>query len=144
MSSITCKLVTDESELTGAFEVRRRVFVQEQGVAEALEYDDLDDHALHVVARHGNTVIGTARVRFPAPNHAKIERMAVLRPFRRGGTGSAMLSFLKEELRSKGIAHLILHAQVAVTGFYRTHGFLETGSPFWEAGIEHMEMHMDL
>ena len=144
MSHITCKLVSSDSELNDAFGVRRRVFVEEQGVAEALEYDGLDDQAVHVVARHGNRVIGTARVRFPGFNQAKIERMAVLEPFRGRGTGSIMLSFLKEELRSKGIEHLVLHAQVAVTGFYRAHGFEETGGPFREAGIEHIEMHMDL
>ena len=144
MGEIACKLVPEGSELTDVFEVRRRVFVMEQGVQAAVEYDGLDDRALHVVARDGNRAIGTARVRFLGLNQAKVERMAVLEPFRRKGTGSAILSFLKSELRSRGIEHLVLHAQVSVTGFYLTHGFAETGRPFWEAGIEHIEMHMDL
>ena len=144
MNDFACKLVTSDTELQGAFEVRRLVFVQEQGVAEALEYDGLDDEALHVIARDGDIIVGTARVRFPAPNQAKIERMAVLEPFRRKGIGSAILSFVKQELRNKGIEHVALHAQTTVTGFYSLHGFQETGRPFWEAGIEHMEMRMDL
>ena len=144
MNNITCKLVTSNTELQGAFEVRRLVFVREQGVAEALEYDGLDNEAVHVIARDGDIVVGTARVRFPTPNQAKIERMAVLEPFRRKGIGSAILSFVKQELRDRGIEHVVLHAQTAVTGFYSSHGFQEAGSPFWEAGIEHMEMRMEL
>ncbi len=144
MNNITCKLVASDMELRSAFEVRRLVFVQEQGVAEALEYDGLDDEAVHIIARDGEIVVGTARVRFPAPNQAKIERMAVLGPFRRKGIGSTILSFVKQELRNREIEHVILHAQTAVIGFYSSHGFQETGSPFREAGIEHMEMRMDL
>jgi predicted GNAT family N-acyltransferase len=144
MNDFTCKLVTSDTELQGAFEVRRLVFVEEQGVAEALEYDGLDDKAVHIIARDGDIVVGTARVRFPAPNQAKIERMAVLKPFRRKGIGSTILSCVKQELRNREIGHVVLHAQTAVIGFYSSHGFQETGSPFREAGIEHMEMRMDL
>jgi len=144
MNDFTCKLVTSGTELRSAFEVRRLVFVQEQGVAEAIEYDGLDDKAVHIIARDGDIVVGTARVRFPTPNQAKIERMAVLEPFRRKGIGSAILSFVKQELRNREIEHAVLHAQTAVIGFYSSHGFQETGSPFWEVGIEHIEMRMDL
>ncbi len=144
MNDFTSKLVTSDTELQGAFEVRRLVFVQEQGVTEALEYDGLDDEALHVITRDGDIVVGTARVRFPTNNQAKIERMAVLEPFRRKGIGSAILSFVKQELRNRGIEHAVLHAQTTVTEFYSLHGFQETGSPFWEAGIEHMEMWVEL
>ncbi|MBL7166197.1 MAG: GNAT family N-acetyltransferase [Dehalococcoidales bacterium] len=144
MNDFTCKLVTGDTELQSAFEVRRLVFVQEQGVAEALEYDGLDDEALHVIAKDGDIVVGTSRVLFPTHNQAKIERMAVLQPFRRKGIGSAILSFVKQELRNRGIEHAVLHAQTTVIGFYSLHGFQETGSPFWEAGIEHMEMWINL
>ena len=144
MNDFTCKLVTSDMELRSAFEVRRLVFIQEQGVAEALEYDGLDGEAVHVIARDGDIVVGTARIRFPTHNQAKIERMAVLKPFRRKGIGSAILSFVKQELRNRGIEQAVLHAQTTVTGFYSLHGFQETGSPFWEVGIEHMEMWMKL
>lgn len=144
MNDFTCKLVTDDTELRSAFEVRRLVFIQEQGVSEALEYDGLDDKAVHVIAGNRDIVVGTARFRFQTSNQAKIERMAVLEPFRRKGIGSAILSFVKQELSSREIEHVVLHAQTAVIGFYHAHGFRETGTPFWEDGIEHMEMRMDL
>ena len=78
MDNITFKLVTDEEELRGALEVRRQVFIQEQCVSQNLEYDGYDEEALHMVVKDRERVIGTARVRFPTTNQAKIERMAVL------------------------------------------------------------------
>jgi len=142
MDNITFKLVTNDEELRDALEVRGQVFVQEQGVPEDLEYDDYDNEALHMVVKDGNRVIGTARVRFPATNQAKIERMAVLRPFRRRRIGSNIISFLKAELKSQQIEHVVLHAQCAVTEFYKSCGFEETGLPFWDAGIRHIKMQL--
>jgi predicted GNAT family N-acyltransferase len=144
MDNITFKLVTNDEELKGALEVRRKVFIQEQGVSEDLEYDGHDGEALHMVVKDGERVIGTARVRFPKTNQAKIERMAVLRPFRRRGIGSNIISFLKRELKSKQIEHIVLHAQCAVATLYKSCGFEETGSPFWEASIKHIKMQLRL
>jgi len=144
MPSIVCTLVTSEAELQEAFEVRWQVFVREQGIDESVEYDSLDTEAVHVVAREGGRAIGTARVRFPAPGSARIERMAVLEPFRRRGAGSAILSFVMQHLRDQQVSRAVLHAQTAVKVFYAVHGFSETGDPFQEAGIEHIEMYIDL
>ncbi len=64
------------SELKGAFEVRKKVFVEEQGIAECLEFDGNDGQALHVVIMDKERVIGTARVLFLATNQAKLEKIA--------------------------------------------------------------------
>lgn len=140
MDTLSFKLVTSETELNGAFDVRRQVFVKEQGVAEDEEYDGYDSESLHVVVKDGDRVIGTARVQFPTTNQAKIERMAILEPFRRKGIGGRIMAFLYEELRNRQVKQVVLHAQYPVIAFYRSCGFKETGSPFWEAGIKHIKM----
>ena len=104
------------------------------------EFDGRDGEALHVVVKDGEKVIGTARVLFLADERAKIERMAVLKPFRRQGIGRRLISFLNEELRNRGIEEVVLHAQYAVVAFYKSCGFEESGLPFWEVGIKHIEM----
>ena len=144
MSKLNYKLVTGDRELDGAFEVRRRVFIEEQGVLEDLELDGHDREALHMVVEDEDRVIGTARVLFPATGQAKIERMAVLEPFRRRGIGQRILSFLFEELGRRQVEQVVLHAQWPVVSFYRSCGFEETGSPFWEAGIKHIKMQRQL
>ena len=144
MRNLTFKLVTDDEELRGAFEVRRQVFVHEQGVSEELEYDGQDEEALHMVVKDRVRVIGTARVQFLASNRAKIERMAILKSFRRKGIGSNIISFLKRDLKNRQIKQIILHAQCAVAEFYKSCGFKETGPTFWEADIKHIKMWLQL
>ena len=140
MSELSYKLVASDRELKEAFEVRKKVFVEEQGIAENLELDEHDKEALHMVVKDGERVIGTARVLFLANNQAKIERMAILKPFRHKGIGSGIISFLNEELRNRQVAQVVLHAQYAVVDFYKSCGFEKSGSLFWEAGIKHIRM----
>ena len=140
MDELSYKLVTSDSELEGAFEVRRRVFVEEQDIPEDIELDEQDKEALHMVVKDGDRVIGTARVLFLPTGLAKLERMAILQPFRRRGIGSRIISFLTEELRNRQVEQLVLHAQYAVVAFYKSCGFEETGPPFLEVGIKHIKM----
>ena len=111
MGKFSYKLVASDRELKAAFEVRRQVFVEEQGISEDIELDDYDREALHMVVEDGGKVIGTARVLFLSANQAKLERMAILKPFRRKGIGSRIIAFLNEELRNRQINQVFLHAQ---------------------------------
>ena len=140
MSRLIYKLVSSVKELEEALEVRREVFIKEQGISPEEEYDGYDKEALHMVVRDREKVIGTARVRFLSDRQAKIERMAILKSFRRRGIGSRILSFLNEQIGKKQVDELVLHAQHSVMAFYKSCGFKETGSPFLEAGIKHIKM----
>jgi len=144
MSKFNYRLVISNKELKGALEVRRQVFVDEQGVSEDIELDGRDGEALHMVVTDERSVIGTARVLFLAGSQAKIERMAILKPFRGRGIGREIISFLNEELRNRQIKQVFLHAQCSVSAFYKSCGFEEIGSPFWEAGIKHIKMQRQL
>ena len=144
MGKLSYKLVASDRELKAAFEVRRQVFVEEQGISEDIELDDYDREALHMVVKDGEKVIGTARVLFLAANQAKLERMAILKPFRRKGIGGRIIAFLNKELRNRQINQVFLHAQYPVVAFYKSCGFKESGSPFWEAGIRHIKMQTQL
>ena len=141
MDELSYKLVNSDEELNGAFEVRRRVFIEEQGVSEDMGLDGHDREALHMVVEEEGRIVGTARVMFLAEGKAKIERMAIVKLFRRRGIGRNIISFLLEELRSRQVKQVILHAQYSVIDFYRSCGFEESGLPFWEAGIKHIKMH---
>ncbi len=144
MSELSYKLVTNDSELAGALAVRKQVFIEEQGIAECLEFDGNDGQALQMVVLDRGRVIGTARVLFPATNQAKLERMAILKPFRRQGIGSRLIHLLNEELSQRQVVQVVLHAQCSVAAFYKSCGFEESGSPFWEAGIKHIKMQQNL
>jgi predicted GNAT family N-acyltransferase len=140
MSKFSYKLVTGDVELQEAFEVRRQVFSQEQGISEDLVFDEHDTEALHMVVKDEERVIGTARVQFLADNPAKLERMAVLKRYRFKGIGKEMLLFLDAVLKDKQVKQVIIHAQFEVVPFYKLCGFAELGLPFREAGIKHIKM----
>jgi len=92
------KLVASNRELANSFEVRRQVFIEEQGIPKNLEFDGNDGGALHIVVKEGENFIGTARVLILAGNQAKLERMAVLKPFRRRGIGRRILFFFERRI----------------------------------------------
>ena len=140
MGKLGYKLVASNRDLKEAFEVRKKVFTEEQGTPEDLEFDNHDREALHMVVKDGERVIGTARVLFLTANQAKIERMAILKPFRHRGIGRSIISFLNEELKNRHVEEVVLHAQYSVVAFYKSCGFRESGLPFCEVGIKHIKM----
>jgi predicted GNAT family N-acyltransferase len=125
-----------------ARELRRRVFVEEQGVAPAEEWDAHDEAgggALHFVARAGERTLGCARLR-PVDGAAKIERVAVLRESRTLGVGRALMEAAETAAWRRGAPLLRIHAQSAVIPFYERLGWRASGPEFREADIPHRKM----
>lgn len=117
--------------------IREAVFVHEQQVPAALEWDGLDPQCVHALAETATgRVVGTGRLH---PS-GKVGRMAVEAGWRGRGVGATLLERLIEAALDRGIDELYLHAQVHVTGFYARYGFVPEGDPFDEAGIPHRLM----
>ena len=122
-------------------QVRQQVFIEEQRVPEALEWDGTDDDALHLLALDASgRPIGTARL-LPS---GQIGRMAVLEPWRRRGVGSALLQRLLTEAAKGNRPTLFLNAQLSALAFYTRYGFTPQGEIFQEAGIPHQRMSRSL
>ncbi len=128
-----------------ARQVRTEVFVQEQQIPLALEWDEDDASALHAVAYNRlGMPVATGRLLQHGPRVARIGRMAVNRVLRGSGLGRNILHALMDAARQRGDRSVILHAQRSAEGFYRQLGFEGQGEPFEEAGIPHLEMHREL
>ena len=141
MKELIYKFVENEQELNGAYEVRRQVFVEEQGISEELVFiGEKGGNEMNMVVIYGEMVIGTARVQLMANDIAKIERMAVIELFRHKGIGKGIISFLNEQLKCRHVKYVFLHAQHTVINFYKSCGFSESGLPFYEAGVKHIKM----
>jgi predicted GNAT family N-acyltransferase len=136
---VQIRRVSSKKELALAFAIRMRVFVKEQGVPEAIELDRDDQRAIHFVAKSFNKTVGTARLVMRRGN-AKIGRMAVLKRYRRNGTGTKLLKRAVITAQTLGAKKIYLHAQVPVIGFYERMGFRCMGKVFDEAGIPHRKM----
>lgn len=125
------------SEGPALLAVRHRVFVEEQGVPLALEHDEHDASATHLLALvDGDGPVGAARML----DDGQIGRMAVLAEWRGQGIGTAMLRELLDLAADQGIGAPFLHAQCRAIGFYKRLGFQAQGPEFLDAGIPHRLM----
>jgi predicted GNAT family N-acyltransferase len=117
--------------------VRRTVFIEEQGVPEAEEWDDADPLCWHLLVLGANRdVVGTGRLD-PA---GKIGRVAVLPQYRGTGVGAAIVSHLVGLAAGQGLAEVYLNAQTSALRFYERLGFRAEGPEFDEVGIPHRRM----
>ena len=122
--------------------IRRRVFVEEQRVAAAEEWDAHDEVAadtLHFVAFEAGRAVGCARLR-AVDGAAKIERVAVLPEARERGLGRALMEAAETAAWRRGAEHLRIHAQSDAIPFYEGIGWRALGPEFLEAGIAHRAM----
>ncbi|HKP66245.1 MAG TPA: GNAT family N-acetyltransferase [Casimicrobiaceae bacterium] len=121
--------------------IRYDVFVFEQRVPEILEWDAADADSIHALATDAQGApIGCARLL--ADGH--IGRVAVSKPWRARGVGTALMLLLIDTATTRGDRQVIVNAQVAAMPFYERHGFRPSGDVFEEAGIAHRVMTRDL
>lgn len=82
--------VRSAEQMARAYAIRRRVFIEEQGIDPNLERDIDDLSALHVLALDGAQAVGCGRMVL-SHKGAKIGRMAVLAESRGRGFGRLVL-----------------------------------------------------
>jgi predicted GNAT family N-acyltransferase len=136
---IYIKEIDNPSEKETAFEIRRKVFVEEQNVSLEEEYDEFDSTSIHFLAFLGEIPVGTARIR-KTTKGIKLERFAVLKEFRRRTVGSNLVNKLLTKCKNDIDSKVYLYAQVSAQLFYEKLEFRPVGEKFLEAGIIHIEM----
>lgn len=134
--------VTDD--ITACRALRRTVFIEEQGVSEADEIDDLDGQATHLLATVEGRPVGSARL-LTYGSTGKIGRVCVLADQRGTGLGAALIRAAVEHFRTQpGITSVKLGAQTHALGFYERLGFTAYGPEYDDAGIPHRDMLLPL
>ncbi len=140
------RITAEPALLAEASQLRHRVFVLEQGVAAALEFDGRDGEAAHVVLEDGGpggTLVGTARI-FDIGSAAIVGRVAVEADRRGRGYGALVMAAAERWAGDQGLPAVELHAQQSVAGFYERLGYTGAGEPYEEAGIPHLTMRKEL
>ncbi len=120
--------------------IRQSVFIDEQQVPVALEWDAADATAMHLLARLDGQSLACARV---LPD-GHIGRMAVLAAWRGRGVGEALLLQAIQVCRQLGVSHARLSAQTHAVGFYQQAGFEVCSAPYLDANILHVDMELKL
>ena len=123
--------------------LRYEVFVKEQGVPEAIELDDRDQSACHLIARQNQLTCAVMRILL-STDHAKFGRIATHPNHRKQGIANGMVKQAIAFCHLAGTATISLNSQSYITHFYEKLGFKAEGSPFLEAGIPHLHMALNL
>ncbi len=132
-----CPWKASHSVLMG---IRRQVFIDEQSVPESEEFSEEDEKAIHWIAYGANNVaMGTARLL-----NNQVGRMAVLKPYRKHGVGSALMRQIIRYAATSGLDSIQLDAQVHALPFYEAMKFESDGPVFEEVGIPHQHMTLAL
>jgi len=134
---LSVRKVESGKDLDAIFEIRQKVFVEEQNVDHDIEYDEFEETSNHFIALYQNQPVGTARWR-RTPNGIKLERFAVLQEFRGNGIGGKIVESVLDDLPNA--INVYLHSQLSATSLYSRYGFIEEGEQFEEAGIQHYKM----
>ncbi len=132
-------VIAGDGDLSICREIRRRVFIEEQGVTEEEEWDGLDERCIHFLALDPHP-LGTARMLRTKTGGAKAERVAVVVEARRRGVGAALMRTLEAEAVHLGLAEILLGAQTSALGFYEQLGYEAYGPEFDDARIPHRAM----
>jgi predicted GNAT family N-acyltransferase len=133
------KFKTDNTDLANkTFAIREEVFVTEQCVKREEEYDNFEDESTHFIAFDDDKPVATARWR-ETEKGVKLERFAVLKPYRRKGFGDAILHEVLKDVKPFK-KKIYLHAQLTAVKFYEKNGFEKEGDVFEEANILHYRM----
>lgn len=135
------RLANWDSDQEDLRRIRERVFIQEQQVPVALEWDGLDEDAIHLLACDaGGNPIGCARIL----DGGVIGRMAVLAKWRGQGVGRALLAEAIACCRNRGWSAVTLSAQTHAIPFYERAGFSICSEEYLDAGILHRDMKLKL
>jgi predicted GNAT family N-acyltransferase len=137
-------VIAEDAEARQAcFDIRRRVFIEEQQIDEAEEWDEADAIAIHFLALDGETPAATARL-IARGNNAKIGRVAVATRYRGTGLGRDLMLHILHYARSKGFTASVIEAQVTVIPFYERLGYVAEGAEYDDgSGIMHRVMRLD-
>ncbi len=134
------ELETGLSENFPAREIRKKVFMEEQGFQN--EFDDLDLMSDHVVVYDDDQAVGCGRTYLkPGTDDTFIiGRIAVLKEYRKKHIGREILTILEEHIVEKGGKMIELSAQLHACPFYEKCGYHRVGDIYFDEHCEHIKM----
>lgn len=147
---IECRNTVTAAELALHHQIRRQVFVTEQGIFD----DDRDQHdgdpaTVHVVGYLDGTAAGTVRL-YPLrslPGGGVLwqgDRLAVLREYRRHRLGGPLVRHAVRIAGQLGGTRMVAHVQLPNVTFFRHLGWSLVGDPEPYQGLPHQRMSIAL
>ena len=133
------KWIDDHTQLKN---IREKVFIQEQKVTPELEWDGMDEKAIHFLVFKDEEAIGCARA-IVIKSQMQLGRMAVLKEYRGQGVGSTLIENAIVTAKLKQLSGIHISAQCNAINFYVKFGFEVTGDTYLDAEILHRDMTLE-
>jgi radical SAM protein (TIGR04043 family)/putative N-acetyltransferase (TIGR04045 family) len=143
---LTCHSARTNAELAQAYEIRKEVFVTEQGLFKDSDQDEHDTRSIHLVAEVDGQVVGTVRV-FPAGNgngHWVGGRLGVKNGYRSYGVGEVLVKKAVQRVKRCGCTRFTAHIQLENEPFFSGLGWRAVGPVIEHCGRPHQVMEADL
>lgn len=121
-----------------AEKIRQLIFVEEQGFEN--EFDEIDEHAYHVVVYQDNHAIATGRMYFEDEKTMILGRIAVIKEYRRTGLGSKVVESLENKAKKLHCTRVKLSAQQRAQMFYEKLGYHSIGEIYYDEWCPHITM----
>lgn len=132
-------IINSDETLQTAFDIRKKVFVEEQQVPMEIEIDEYEDEAIHFICSDGEEYVGASRLRF-VDDYGKLERICVLQEARGKNFGKELIAAMEEEIIRQNIKEARLNAQTRAVTLYESVGYEVVSGEFMDANIPHVEM----
>jgi len=128
----------DVSVRKDAFEIRKSVFIDEQGFYD--EPDSIDENAWHVAAYDSDKVIGCGRMFPESEGKYHVGRIAVLKEYRGMNIGTEIMNAFERTAASDDVHCIVLSAQRRARDFYLKLGYEAVGDEYLEERYPHTFM----
>ena len=122
--------------------IREKVFIKEQKVTPQLEWDGIDEKAIHFLVYKDEKAIGCARA-LVIENHMQLGRMAILKEYRGEGIGSNLIEKAVTTAKLNQLSSIYISAQCHAIDFYKKFGFKVTSDIYLDAEIPHRDMKLE-
>ena len=121
-----------------AEKIRQLIFVEEQGFEN--EFDEIDEHAYHVVVYQDNHAIATGRMYFEDEKTMILGRIAVIKEYRGTGLGNKVVKSLENKAKELNCTMVKLSAQQRAQMFYEKLGYHSIGEIYYDEWCPHITM----
>ncbi len=122
--------------------IREKVFIEEQKVMPQLEWDGMDEEAIHFLVYKDEKAIGCARA-LVIENHMQLGRMAILKEYRGEGIGSNLIEKVITTAKLNQLSLIDISAQCHAIDFYKKFGFKVISDIYLDAEIPHRDMRLE-
>ena len=139
VNNLKIEIVKWTDEYASLSMIREKVFIEEQKVDPQLEWDGLDDSAIHFLALRAKKAVGCARA-LVIENHMQLGRMAVLKEYRGEGIGRALIEKAMTSAKLNQLMAIDISAQCHAIDFYQKFGFEVMSDIYIDAEIAHRDM----